>query len=663
MRAITIRQRISARLRQFREDHRGSMTIELIIVIPILLWAYLATIVFFDAFRARTEAQSAALNVADLISRETNEIQVAYLEGLNDVYDVLTSRTRQTRLRVSSISYSQTADDFVVLWSWGTRGLPPLRTLDRVNLDPSLFESEVSYLGDLENPGGEPPEGGGSSSGGSSFHGTGVTGEEYNEFLANLSQLPDTNFFNPGNMLPQSDLADRIPQVQPGEALILVEAFTIWETPSLGVLGIPLLRNTRLSPIAVTRPRFSPFVRFELDGDSFPEGAPDISEPNEPPELGGETPSDPEPEPPGTVVEIVNTDFNDADTENWSSDRVTSTFARSFFGPFGQETWNQPVTYNVNLGDTSSSARIEFDLLIIDSWDGFDPNYARPEGEHLAILVNGSSISTEPFQVNHWQYGLLAADRRTVASRAEGRFTTTMTLIESHRDIYGAGWNDQIWRVVIDIENPAQTFNLGFAANLDEDINNEAFALLNFRVSATRGNHGPAHFVTDRPWDRNDRFNRFPVHRGCPEPQLAAQTHNVNFGDLWFGLDYRVRARGDRRLRDCSGFGSSFHGRIFASPTLVLDYDPGDYSAQQARFRIITDDGNNGRSCESSLLVRDPAGGWIYNRDISWNDPFRSSGNFNSRVSMGPTEGGQFQIWVMNADHTSCNVNLRIEIY
>ncbi|TVP70697.1 MAG: hypothetical protein EA339_12340 [Rhodobacteraceae bacterium] len=656
MRKVSIRQILSARLLQFREDHRGSMTIELIIVIPILLWAYLATIIFFDAFRARTEAQSAALNVADLISRQTDTITVDYLEGLNDVYDVLTFRTRQTRLRISSIAYSEAIDDYVVLWSWGTRGLPALKSLDSVNLDPSLLELDDLNFGD---PSGEGSDGGSQGSAPQS----GATGEEYDAILGALSNLPDTNFFNPGNMLPLGNLADRIPQIVPGEALILVEAFTIWETPSRGVLGIPLLRNTRLSPIAVTRPRFSPFVRFELDNAVFPEGAPEIL-----PELGGPPEEEPEPvpEPEGTVVEIVNTDFNDGNTENWSRDTVTHTVAQSFFGPFGRETRTNPVTYQVNLGAESRSARIEFDLFVIDSWDGYDQTWARPEGEHLMILVNGSSISTEAFQANAWGDGMMVAPRRTVSSRAEGRFTTTKTLVQSGTNIWGLGWSDQVWRVVIDIENPAENFSLGFSANLDEAIDNESFGFMNFRVTAQRGSHGPAHFVTNRPWDRNDRFNLFPVHRGCPEPRLAAQTHQVNFGDLWYGLQYRVRARGDVRLRDCPGFGSSFVGRIFASPSLVLNYDIGEYSTEQARFRITTDDGNNGRSCETSLLVRDPFGGWSYNRDISWNswlDPFRLSGNFNSRISMGPTQGGEFMIWVMNANHTSCNVNIRIETY
>ena len=42
--------------------------------------------------------------------------------------------------------------------------------------------------------------------------------------------------------MPNVDLHNRIPPVMPGEALILVESFTMWETPLRGVfLGFDIL--------------------------------------------------------------------------------------------------------------------------------------------------------------------------------------------------------------------------------------------------------------------------------------------------------------------------------------------------------------------------------------------------------------------------------------
>ena len=102
---------IASAMRRYRRDIRGTMSVELVLVLPILFWGYVAMMVFYDAYRARMEAQSAALHVADLMSRQSNMVTTSYLEGLNDVYDFLTSRNRATRLRISSLMWVEDSDD------------------------------------------------------------------------------------------------------------------------------------------------------------------------------------------------------------------------------------------------------------------------------------------------------------------------------------------------------------------------------------------------------------------------------------------------------------------------------------------------------------------------------------------------------------------------
>jgi len=615
-----VKKSVLAKLRCYRDDVRGSLSVELVFVLPLLLWAYIAIVVFNDAYRARMEGQSAALNVADMISRNTDELTVDYLEGMNDVFDFLTTRNRDTRLRISSMMWDADSDQPEVVWSYGTRGLP------------SLLDLATASVAAPEGDGSDPEP----------------TGDSAFDLLE--------------NQLSVANLADRIPPVLPGEALILVETFSYWESPLTSLMGLNILNNQRLTPLAVTRPRFSPFIRFELDNEIFPEGLPeilptvgDLDEPVEP------EPEE-EPEPESTTVTIVNTDFNDAVTTGWSQDKVQNTQSSSFLGPFGQETRQTPVTYQVNLGGPSTSARIEFDLLIIDSWDGYSTSWARPEGEHLMIQINGRSIAAEAFQA--YPSGAMAADRRTVASRAEGRFTTNMTLLDANAVTFGSGWDNQLWRVVIDVENPTQTFTLGFSANLDEAIDNESFGFTRFRVTAERGNHGPAHFVPWQTYLGNDPYNVFPAHGGCPDHRIAAQTHNVRVDDLWNGLRHRVRARGATRLRDCPGFGSwsGNQGFIHAAPTLVLDYDKQGYTWNGSRLRIRTDDGNSGRTCNSNLLVRDRFGDWDYHRDV-YTGLTGLLSNYNAEIGMGHAGTGQYHIWVMRETSGACDVDIIFENY
>lgn len=43
-------------IKRFRDNEDGSAAIELVLVTPIITWALLSTIVYFDAFRAETRS-------------------------------------------------------------------------------------------------------------------------------------------------------------------------------------------------------------------------------------------------------------------------------------------------------------------------------------------------------------------------------------------------------------------------------------------------------------------------------------------------------------------------------------------------------------------------------------------------------------------------------
>ncbi|MCC5956417.1 MAG: pilus assembly protein [Natronohydrobacter sp.] len=602
------------RLHRYRDDTRGSMTVEMVLVVPVLLWAYFAMVIFFDAYRARMEAQAAALTVADLISRQTDTIRADYLEGMNDVYDFLTTRAQDTRLRISSVTWDQDMQDNVIMWSHGTRGLPSL-------LDLSDMMLELGFLG---------PDGSDAAA-------------------ADLPNGP--GFGNFLNMIPRADLQQRIPNVLPGEALILVEAFTIWESPIRSWMGMNFLNDTRLSPIAVTRPRFSPFIRSEFDNNVFPEGPPETLPPVGTPE--GPVEPEPEPEEPvSTTATIVDTDFSNGVPVGWSRTTVNGTGANAFLGPFGRETWATPVTYAVNLGEVSQSAVIEFDLFVIDSWDGFNTQWAHPEGEFLTILVNGTSIALDGFHVD--PNVMMSLPRRTVASRAEGRFTTTMELIQTG-NFFGAGWTDQIWRVRIEVENPATQFTLGFAGRLDEPTDNESFGFRSFRITAERGQHGPAHFVPNAATLLGtDPLTRFASYSGCPDTRIPAVNMTMRNSNLSEVVRMRRRAGGTNGFSGCGIPGTSRF--IGASPTMVLHYTNDTSDVNGNRLRIRTEDNNNGRTCDSTILIRDPFGQWTFNDDLS---PF----GWNGGINMGHPVTGEYHIWLGSYSSGNCQTDLRFERY
>lgn len=112
-------------LQRFRRDEKGGMAVELVLVLPLMFWAIMATWVFFDAFRMKSIAAKAAYTIADQIGRETNYVTPAYLDGLYQLHQFLTTSNHPTRLRVTVVRYvynSQThSGQYKVVWS-KTRG-------------------------------------------------------------------------------------------------------------------------------------------------------------------------------------------------------------------------------------------------------------------------------------------------------------------------------------------------------------------------------------------------------------------------------------------------------------------------------------------------------------------------------------------------------------
>ena len=104
---------------RFLRDEGASVVAEAVIVLPLLLWAYIALFVYWDAFRSMNTVQKAAYTLSDMISRDQNRngITSAYIDGMKQVMNYLIDENQDPHLRVSSIYWSNTNNRFEVQWS------------------------------------------------------------------------------------------------------------------------------------------------------------------------------------------------------------------------------------------------------------------------------------------------------------------------------------------------------------------------------------------------------------------------------------------------------------------------------------------------------------------------------------------------------------------
>lgn len=91
------------RLGRFLRDEEASLSVELVLILPLLLWGFLTVITIFDVFRARNLALKANYAVSDLLSRETSSIDASYLAGVNKIFAYLTKGQSSTWVRVTQV--------------------------------------------------------------------------------------------------------------------------------------------------------------------------------------------------------------------------------------------------------------------------------------------------------------------------------------------------------------------------------------------------------------------------------------------------------------------------------------------------------------------------------------------------------------------------------
>ncbi|WP_246057727.1 TadE/TadG family type IV pilus assembly protein [Arenibacterium halophilum] len=136
---------LKRRLSLFARDTSGNVTIEFVLAMPILFWTFMACYVFFDGYRQSSLNLKAAYTISDLISRETEGINDAYIDSMVEVMRLMTRATSRVDVRISVIRWDEGEERYYLDWS-ANRGYPAELT----DANISDIESQLPVMPDNE---------------------------------------------------------------------------------------------------------------------------------------------------------------------------------------------------------------------------------------------------------------------------------------------------------------------------------------------------------------------------------------------------------------------------------------------------------------------------------------------------------------------------------
>jgi Flp pilus assembly protein TadG len=150
--------RFTTSVRRFLKDESGVLLAEALILMPILIWGFLALVVYWDLFRVMNVSQKAAYSIADLLSRQ-GVVTEGFIDGQEDILEFLTPGADASRLRITSLQMNEGPnnpanpvfdgnDDFCLVFSRSSNDVlsPPYTQSELKALAP-----QIPNMNDLES--------------------------------------------------------------------------------------------------------------------------------------------------------------------------------------------------------------------------------------------------------------------------------------------------------------------------------------------------------------------------------------------------------------------------------------------------------------------------------------------------------------------------------
>ena len=151
-------------IRRFCGERDGSVMVETVICLPLLIWGLVATYEFFEVHRYRSAREKATYTIADMLSRETSSINQVYIDNTLTLFDSISNDDGINQIRVSVLIFDEGPDPnapgddvYTVRWSEvrGTGEMVALASSDVTSASqttlPTMTDGEELILVESES--------------------------------------------------------------------------------------------------------------------------------------------------------------------------------------------------------------------------------------------------------------------------------------------------------------------------------------------------------------------------------------------------------------------------------------------------------------------------------------------------------------------------------
>jgi hypothetical protein len=137
-------------LKSFLQNDRGTVMVETVIVAPLLFWTVMAMFSYWDIYRSVNVIQKATYTVSDVISRQRQNDGITSAEflGFKKLMNYLIDQDQQVEMRVTSLTFEQDTNSYIVQWSCSPGG--DMLALTDADVNGAPMKDRIPLIADAD---------------------------------------------------------------------------------------------------------------------------------------------------------------------------------------------------------------------------------------------------------------------------------------------------------------------------------------------------------------------------------------------------------------------------------------------------------------------------------------------------------------------------------